>query len=431
MSALKPLAPIQSVNFPSDREYTLNSLVEELTLMERHLRDGSWKLCSCNPEKHLPLVAGLASEGYGFTDDPEEKEFMRQLRDRARVWRDKIKSGVFNASDADDMRAWTRDLRHRIEFQTWSGPMEEAPELVDIVQEIHGLSGDIQSFEEQQVDEILTHLSEKHEIPKPSFRFIDECNPMKDAYMIGSDITIKEENGEITRIPLTDLDELVFCRGGASPYAIAHEFCHFKDRVKTGVTNEKTATDCALIEVGNNIKKNQDKKNLYNLGLKESSGGIMGTIEKLTSKIGDSLPLIGGVIAGELIDASGTIDNAIVGFTGAWTGLAKGLIGAAIVGAGLGMKKGAMADVVIGAGLPIAASGITQQFLGGVVTPTARATTVMPITSVPQLTSYGRPTGLRAGHPTLGVPYIPPRPGILSPSQINPSLAGKYILGTG
>ena len=86
MSALQPLAPIQPVNFPGDRDYTLNAIVEELTLMERHLRDGSWHLCTCNPEKHLPLLAGLASEGFGFTTDSDEKEFMRQLRDRSRLW---------------------------------------------------------------------------------------------------------------------------------------------------------------------------------------------------------------------------------------------------------------------------------------------------------------------------------------------------------
>ena len=55
-------------NFPSDEDYTYGALVEELCLIERHIRDGSWRLCSCNPEKHLPSISGLASEGYGFTD---------------------------------------------------------------------------------------------------------------------------------------------------------------------------------------------------------------------------------------------------------------------------------------------------------------------------------------------------------------------------
>ena len=381
----------------------------------------------------MPMLAGLASEGFGFAKDSEEKEFMREARDRFRLFKAKINEGKFDKKDADKMRAWVRDLRHRIEFQTWSGPMEETPELVDVVQEIHALTGDIASLEGAQVDRILTKLSEKHGVNKPPFRFIDQCNPMKDAFMVGSDAIIRHEDGEVSRIPLTDMDELVFCTGGASPYAIAHEFCHYKDRVKTGTTNEKTATECALRETGNNKNGVYKQKRFYTLDNKKSSGGILVSIKKITDKVSGSLPLIGGVVVGEAIDASGMIDNAIAGFTGGFTGLAKGIIGALIVGTGLAMKKGAVADVVIGAGLPIAASGFVQQFLpGGVTLGRARATTVMPVTPVSapvRLTSFARPTGLRMGHPTLSVPMIPPRPGVLAPSAIPADLAGKFILG--
>ena len=96
----------------------------------------------------MPMLAGLASEGFGFAKDSEEKEFMRKIRDRSRLFKSKIKEGKFDKSDADEMRAWARDLRHRIEFQTWSGPMEETPELVEVVQEIHPLTGDISSLED-------------------------------------------------------------------------------------------------------------------------------------------------------------------------------------------------------------------------------------------------------------------------------------------
>ena len=91
------------------------------------------------------------------------------------------------------------------------------------------------------------------------------------------------------------------------------------------------------------------------------------------------------------------------------------------------MKKGMMADIIVGAGLPIAASGFTQQFLGTVPTvpPTARARTPA------RLTPYAIPTGLRYGRPTLQVPYVTPRPGILAPSAIPKELAGKFILGSG
>lgn len=84
---------------------------------------------NCNPEKHLPMIAGLASEGYGFTDDVEEKTFMAQLRDNARIWKGKIEKGEFNQRDADDLRAWTREMRHRITFKEWLGKMGDNPEL--------------------------------------------------------------------------------------------------------------------------------------------------------------------------------------------------------------------------------------------------------------------------------------------------------------
>lgn len=69
------------INFPGDHDYTLTALVEELALVERHLRDGSSTTCSCLEEKHLPMIAGFASEGYGFAKDKVEREFMRCLRD--------------------------------------------------------------------------------------------------------------------------------------------------------------------------------------------------------------------------------------------------------------------------------------------------------------------------------------------------------------
>lgn len=123
------LEPVVPSNFPGDHDYTLNALVEELTLAERHLRDGSWKLCDCNPEKHLPMIAGLASEGYGFTDDVGEKAFMVRLRDGARIFKGKIEKGEFQQHDAEDLRAWTREMRHRISFKEWEREMPETPEL--------------------------------------------------------------------------------------------------------------------------------------------------------------------------------------------------------------------------------------------------------------------------------------------------------------
>ena len=440
LQALEPLSPIQQTNFPDDRVYTLNSLVEELALMERHLRDGSWVLCSCNPEKHLPLVSGLASEGFGFTDDQDEKEFMRLIRDRARIWRTKIQDGKFDKEDADNLRAWARSARHRIQFRQWTGELDEAPELENVVTELNLLS--VSNLEEKHVDEIITRLSEKYGMKKPKFRFINNCNPMKDAYQIGRDLVVKNEDGGVERFPLTDMDEIIICRGGGSAYAVTHEFCHHKDRVEKGHTSEESATKCALDETGNIYME----KSLNTLSIKNDSGGIMSVIRD--RPIMDFAPLVAGIVVGELIDETGMIESTVAPFAGGFGGLAKAAVGSIAIWAGTKKMKGAATDFLVGLGLPLAVSGLKETFLGAA--PAAvKVAAVSPFVGLQPgtgpyyprtyqagLTPYSRPTGLYQGHPTLTVPVIPPRPGIVSPPQMTmyqhmqePALGGKFILG--
>ena len=70
-------------------EYTRESLLEELSLIERHARDGSAYEagCSCIEEKHLLLVSGLASEGVTLAKDLYEKIYYMNLADLARAKR--------------------------------------------------------------------------------------------------------------------------------------------------------------------------------------------------------------------------------------------------------------------------------------------------------------------------------------------------------
>lgn len=76
--------------------YTVNSLVEELALLERHINDGSYLLCGCAPEKHLPLIAGLSSEAVRIVAiDETEKHFYQTIADLARKWRKDIQAGTF------------------------------------------------------------------------------------------------------------------------------------------------------------------------------------------------------------------------------------------------------------------------------------------------------------------------------------------------
>lgn len=435
LQALEPLPMIVPQNFPGDRDYTLEALKEELALMERHLRDGSWRLCRCNPEKHLPLLAGLASEGFGFSEDPEEKEFMRQIRDRSRIWRAKIQEGKFTDEDADQLRAWARRLRHRIEFRNWSGPLEETPEFVEIVEEINALSGGLKELEEHHVDEILTHLSKKWGIPKPPVRFVDKCNPLTDAWQVGRDLVVKDEDGKTTRVALPQFDELIFCRGGSSPYTISHEFCHYLSRYMKGSTDEESATNCGLDEVGNTLHKIEHKltvtpvkKSLNTLSLKRNSGGKMAKEELM-----DYVPLVAGVFAGELIDEMGYIEQFTGGIATGFEGILKAGIGIGVAYLGITKMKGAAKDFMIGMGAPLVVAGIKQQFMPSLA---LRPALGPPVVVAPRLTPYAVPTGLRGGHPVLQVPVTPPRPGILAPPQMTqyqrmqePALGGKWMLG--
>lgn len=433
MSALEPLAPIQIVNFPNDRDYTHNALVEELVLIERHLRDESWRICNCNAEKHLPAIAALGSEGQGFAETDEEREFMRKLQARARIWKDKIKKGTFTDADANNLRALVREYRHRIEFKQWTGEMSEAPELNDITVAINHLS--LGSMEEKHVDDIITNLSKKWGIKKPKVRFINNCNPMKDAYQVGRDLVIKDKHGEVERFPLTDLDEIIICRGGGSAYAVTHEACHFKDRVEKGYTSEDSATKCALDEVGNTIFT---EKSLNTLSLKIGSGGNMSVVK--ARPLADYAPLVVGLVAGEMIDEMGLIETMVGPYVAGFTGIAKAAVGAGAIWAGTTKTKDMATDFLVGMGLPLVVAGLKEQFLGAApaAVQAAVVTRALPTQyAYPGgLTPYTTPTGLYGGHPTLQVPKIPPRPGILSPPQMTmyshmqePALSGKYILG--
>lgn len=78
-------------------DYTREALAEELSLVERHARDGSAVLggCSCIEEKHLLLIAGLASEGVTLATDKAEKEYYMNLAELARSKRLEILDGKF------------------------------------------------------------------------------------------------------------------------------------------------------------------------------------------------------------------------------------------------------------------------------------------------------------------------------------------------
>lgn len=75
-----------------DRDYTIQSLIKQLTLIELHAKDGSATEagCGCIEGKHLHIIEGLAEEGVGFALNNEEKAFYMWVADVARNIRRKI-----------------------------------------------------------------------------------------------------------------------------------------------------------------------------------------------------------------------------------------------------------------------------------------------------------------------------------------------------
>jgi len=423
-------------SFPNDRDYTFNALIEELFLVERHIRDNSWRICDCTPSKHLPGIAGLASEGYGFAEDLNERRFMECLMGQARLYKAMIEDGrIKNEEQFNQIRDWSRNARHMLSAKDWTGKqdIEEqleynnlTPVLAEAVTEVTGLRGGLMDIEERYVDEMLTRLAAKHGVPKPKYRFIEGCNPLvPQAWMVSSDLRFKSLKGEEI-IVRPEHDELVFCRGQTAPYSVSHEFCHSLQRQKEGKTDERYATECGLAEV-------QTVETLNTLTLQDNNGGKMAKGKgQIIEQMKNTLPLAGGVLIGELIDEAGYIEQ-ITSFAGTYSGLAKGVVGLGISAVGLGYLNGTMSEVMVGIGLPIAVSGFRNQFMGGISLGRSRLSTPTQAAleyAYPRgLTPYATPTGLRAGHPTLDVTKMGSRPGVLSPSMLPSGLSGKFNLG--
>lgn len=421
--------------FPSDRIYTINALVEELFLIERHVRDTSYRKCDCTPSKHLPGVAGLASEGYGFAEGDAERGFMECLMNQARLYRSRIEEGKLRGEEQwNEVRDWARRARHMLSARDWEGKQDveeqiSYAELSPVMAEaVNGLTGSVADIEERYVDELLTALAAKHGVAKPRYRFIEGCNPLvPQAWQVSRDLKFRTLRGDVVVVRPED-DELVFCRGQTSPYSVAHEACHHIQRVNEGKTDERYATECGLAEV-------QSVETLNTLTLQDIPGGKMAKgIGQIVTGAKKAAPLVGGVLVGELVDEAGYIEQFVTPIAGAYGNLAKGIVGLAISGAGLALFSGVASDFVLGVGLPIAVSGFRAQFMpaGTTLKASLGATQAAALAYPRALTPYATPTGLRAGHPTLNVPVggSMSRLGVLAPSSLPSGLSGKFNLGS-
>lgn len=76
----------------NDRDYTRDSVIKQLSLIELHSKDGSAldAGCACIETKHLYAIEGLSEEGVGFALTDKEKAFYGKLADLARTLRKNI-----------------------------------------------------------------------------------------------------------------------------------------------------------------------------------------------------------------------------------------------------------------------------------------------------------------------------------------------------
>lgn len=418
----------RAVHFRNDRLYTFGALIEELALAERHCRDLSYLSCSCIPEKHLPLIAGLASEGFGFAESEKEKTFMRNLMNVARVFNDKISKGLIRSADCEKLRAWAREMRHRIEYGEWLGKLSETPELEEDVPEsiremVSSLRGletanplSLPEIEEETAWRMIRFLADKHGVPPPKkITFVDSCNPF---YPNAAHIQRDKVTGDGLE-PKPELDELVFCRGSLTAFAAVHEFKHYLDHFNgETVADEAEANEFALAETRNNLYTEKGgihhkKNNLYT-GTASDKGYIATTRNNYTDKPmaidkKKGTTVFVGLATAKLADKylSPQLDTVF----GAMASMGKLALGAGLTYFGLTKERGMVGDIVTFAGAELVLSEVFKWLPGGSILAAPVAVSSAPIaipmapgnaviTAASQYSRlYSTPTRLTAGYP--------------------------------
>ncbi|GAH12083.1 unnamed protein product, partial [marine sediment metagenome] len=258
---------------------------------------------------------------------------MERMMSTARVFKQQVADGkIKTLADYDKIREWSREMRHRVVDSQWSGEkwakVETAEDVlnpvhVEVVEHLQALDGSLVRLEEKYVHEMLQEISERKGIPMPKYRFIDGCNPLKpQAWMKSKDLKFSTLGGEQI-IVRPEEDELIFCRGQTSPYAVAHEACHHLERVDSGQTTEAGATECALSIIGHRDYSVKNVETLNTLTVKKNTGAMMDIVDNIKPQI----PLLAGVLVGELVDESGAIDQTVIPLAGQYSGLVKAAIG--------------------------------------------------------------------------------------------------------
>lgn len=412
-------------NFPNDREYTFEALVEQLGLIELHIRDGSWRLCSCNPEKHLPVVAGLTSEGFGFAETDDERHFMECSMSQSRLFKAKIKSGKYRTQEhMNIIKDWARELRHRIEAQNWAGTWEqfETPsDLKEIIDDLNELAPEIRNnltipeLEEEMTHKMVHHLCDKHNIPYPKIKFVDACDPMypNAAHIQKDQITPKGI------IPRPELDVLVFCRGGATAYAISHEFSHLKDHYEGKImANEEKAHKFASKTTTNQLYTPPDGSNIHISPTENNLTGKSMSLKITRAQSEKGLTAVAGLATAKLLDYFDPQLTAMLGPLG--TAAGKIAVGAIAAYYGLTRLEGLGQDFLLFGGTELALSEVAKYVVPPPIVARAvvagapvaiplipgRAEVIPGATSIigasaPFRRTWATPTRLTAGYPQV------------------------------
>ena len=82
----------------NDEEYTEESIIKQLVLIENHSSDGSILNagCHCVEGKHLFALEGYADEGVNIMEQPKKKEFLVALGALARSLRRNMEADEWN-----------------------------------------------------------------------------------------------------------------------------------------------------------------------------------------------------------------------------------------------------------------------------------------------------------------------------------------------
>lgn len=396
MVALAQTLQQSRVNFPNDYDYTMQALVEELTLIERHARDESWKLCGCIPSKHLPIISGLSSEAYGFSDSDEERWFMQSLMTEARLMKRDIDRGVIRSDKHfDEIRAWAREARKRIERKKWSGAYStdieykenEIPQSVlQFVEDLDGLGLErenplsLPDIEEEMAHKMVAHLCDKYNVPMPKrIVFTDSCNPLvpNAAHIQRDQVTTAGVKNR------ADLDELVFCKGGVTAFAVAHEFEHYRSHFDGNlVADEGKANEFAIKEVRNHLYTHEMRKYLYtpldcrNIDIQPIENNLLGksmSIKITTAQRNKGLTAVAGLASAKVIDYFDPQLTAALGPLGTTVG--KIAVGALAAYYGLTKMSGLAQDFLLFGGAELALSEVWKYIPG---MGTARAVVIAP-----------------------------------------------------